>query len=68
MKEEAEWQLYIDGATISQTTNGIRIATCIHDPDRTICKSCKEIVDGTGLLKTNSNKIIENIMGKIIHD
>jgi hypothetical protein len=66
--KEAEWQLYIDEATISQTSDGIRIAHCIHDPDRTICIKCKEIVKQTGLLDNNNNKQIENIMGKLIHD
>ena len=53
MKEE-QWHINC-GATVFQTIEGLRIATCIHDPDRTLCLKCANIVAKTGLLKIPKN-------------
>lgn len=44
------------GATILQTKEGLRIATCIHDPDRSLCLKCADICSKTGLMNIEKSK------------
>lgn len=66
MKEQ-QWFIGC-GAMVFQTSEGLRIAICHHDPDRTVCIKCKEIVKKTGLFDGNHTLQIGSIMEKIIYD